>query len=250
VSRVLDVNCDLGESFGVYRYGADEAVMPLVTSANVACGAHAGDPRTMRTTVALAARHGVAVGAHVGYADREGFGRRPIGLAPADVEDLTLAQLGALSAFTRVAGVPLAHLKLHGALYMAAMADPEVAAAVCRAVLAFDDGLPLFVLPRSALAAAAAGHGLAVVTEFFADRPYRDGEVVMFGWTPADLGPPEAAADRVEAILADPASDGVGTVCVHSDTPGAPTILAAVRARLQRLGLTVRPALPTPEGAR
>jgi UPF0271 protein len=238
--RTLDLNCDLGESFGVYRYGADEAVMPLVTSANVACGAHAGDPRTMRTSVELAARHGVAVGAHVGLPDREGFGRRMIAVTAQEVYDLCLAQLGTLSAFTRAAGVPLAHLKLHGALYMMAMDDSELADAVCRAVRAFDAGLPVFTLPSSALAASLAAHGLEIVEEFFADRPYRDATVMMFGWTPEDLGPPDAAGDRVEAMLGAPAFASVGTVCVHSDTPDAPALLRAVRARLRRLGCDLR----------
>ena len=238
-ARVLDLNCDLGESFGVYTYGADKAVMPLITSANVACGAHGGDPRTMRASVELAARHGVAVGAHVGLPDREGFGRRYIAVTPAEVHDLCLAQMGALAAFTRARGVPLAHLKLHGALYMMAMDDAGLAESVCRAVLAFDPGLRVLALPSSALASAARACGLTVVEEFFADRPYRDGAVAMFGWTPEELGPPEAVADRVGAMLADPASGSIGTVCVHSDTPGAPALLHAVRERLRRHGCAV-----------
>ena len=238
--RTLDLNCDLGESFGVYRYGADEAVMPLVTSANVACGAHAGDPRTMAASVELAARHGVAVGAHVGLTDREGFGRRMIAVTAQEVHDLCLAQMGALSGFTRAAGVPLMHLKLHGALYMMAMGDPELAEAVSRAARAFDAGLRVLALPGSALAGAAEVYGLTVVEEFFADRPYRDGTVRMFGWTPEELGPPDAAGDRVEAMLGDPAFGSVTTVCVHSDTPGAPELLGAVRARLRSLGCVLR----------
>lgn len=244
IARTFDLNCDLGESFGVYRYGADEAVMPLVTSANVACGAHAGDPRTMRTSVELAARHGVAVGAHVGLPDREGFGRRMIAVTPEEVHDLCLAQMGALSAFTRAAGVPLAHLKLHGALYMMAMDDAEPADAVCRAVLAFDAGLRVVALPASALASAARRHGLTLVEEFFADRPYRDGKVAMFGWTPDELGAPEAAGDRVERMLTDPTCSSVATICVHSDTPGAPALLRAVGERLHRLGCDVRAPVP------
>jgi UPF0271 protein len=244
-TRTLDLNCDLGESFGVYRYGADEAVMPLVTSANVACGAHAGDPRTMRTSVELAARHGVAVGAHVGLPDREGFGRRMIVVTAQEVHDLCLAQTGALSAFTRAAGIPLSHLKLHGALYMMAMGDADLADAVCRAVLAFDDGLRVVALPGSALAAAARANGLTVVEEFFADRPYRNGAVTMFGWTPEDLGPPAAAGDRAGAMLADPSFASVGTVCVHSDTPGAPALLRAVRERLLHLGCELHAPVPS-----
>ena len=236
LARRLDLNADLGESFGVYRYGADEQLMPLITSANVACGAHAGDPCTMRESVELAAEHGVAVGAHVGLADREGFGRRMIPVTPPEVRDLCLAQMGALSGFLRAAGLPLAHLKLHGALYMMANADPELAAATAGAVTAFDPDLAVFALPGSALSTAAAAAGLQVVEEFFADRPYRGREVQMFGWTAADVGSPEDAAARAAAMLADPAFTGVGTVCVHSDTPGAPALLAAVRARLIAAG--------------
>ncbi|OLT00307.1 lactam utilization protein LamB [Pseudonocardia sp. CNS-004] len=249
-ARVLDLNCDLGESFGVYRYGADEAVMPLITSANVACGAHGGDPRTMRTSVELAMRHGVAVGAHVGLPDREGFGRRFIAVTPSEVHDLCLAQMGALAAFTRARGVPLAHLKLHGALYMMAMDDADLAEAVCRAVLAFDAGLRVVALPDSALASAARASGLTAVEEFFADRPYRDGAVTMFGWTPDELGPAEAAGDRVGAMLADPEFDSIGTVCVHSDTAGAPALLHAVRERLRRHGCAVSAPAPSHEDSR
>jgi UPF0271 protein len=250
ITRTLDLNCDLGESFGVYRYGADDAVMPLVTSANVACGAHAGDPRTMRTSVELAARHRVAVGAHVGLPDREGFGRRMIAVTAEEVHDLCLAQMGALSAFTRAAGTPLVHLKLHGALYMMAMGDADLADAVCRAVLGFDASLRVVALPASALAASARAHGLTVVEEFFADRPYRNGQVTMFGWTPEELGPPEAAADRVEAMLADPTCGSIGTVCVHSDTPGAPALLQAVSDRLRRLGCDLRAPAPASSAPR
>jgi UPF0271 protein len=234
--RTLDLNADLGESFGVYRYGADEALMPLLTSANVACGAHAGDPRTMRESIDLAQQHGVAVGAHVGLADREGFGRRMIPVTPTEVRDLCLAQMGALSGFLRAAGLPLAHLKLHGALYMMANADPGLAAATVDAVLAFDPDLAVFALPGSALGTAAARAGLRVVEEYFADRPYRGGEVQMFGWTAADVGTPADAAERAVALLGAPALAAVGTVCVHSDTPGAPAVLAAVRDRLLAAG--------------
>jgi UPF0271 protein len=234
--RVLDLNADLGESFGVYRYGADEALMPLLTSANVACGAHAGDPRTMRESVALAQQHGVAVGAHVGLADRAGFGRRMIPVTPVEVHDLCLAQMGALSGFLRAAGLPLAHLKLHGALYMMANADPGLAEATTAAVTAFDPDLAVFALPGSALGAAAAAAGLRVVEEYFADRPYRGAEVRMFGWTTADVGSPDDAAGRAVELLSDPVFGTVGTVCVHSDTPGAPAVLAAVRDRLLAAG--------------
>ena len=235
--REVDLNGDLGESWGVYRYGADADLMPLLTSANVACGAHAGDPRTMRESVAAALEHGVAVGAHVGLADREGFGRRTIPTSAQEAYDLCLAQMGALDGFLRAAGARASHLKLHGALYVMANADEELADAVCRAVLAFDPALLVTALPDSALATRAAASGLGVVREFFADRPYRDGRVRMFDWAPADLGAPGDAAERTVAALRDAA---VGTVCVHSDTPGAPALLSAVRRRLLDEGCVLR----------
>lgn len=237
--RVVDVNCDLGESFGVYRHGADTEVMPLITSANVACGAHAGDPRTMRESVALAVEHGVAVGAHVGLADREGFGRRMIPVGAQEVHDLCLAQMGSLDAFLRAAGQRMAHLKPHGALYVMVNEEPELAQAVCAAVTAFDPALAIFALPGSALAAAARGAGLAVVEEFFVDRPYRGGVVRMFGWDPEDLGSPEEAARTALQHLTTPAFAGVGTLCVHSDSPAAAARLLALRSRLAAQGWTV-----------
>lgn len=238
-ARVVDVNCDLGESFGVYRYGADVEVMPLITSANVACGAHAGDPRTMRESVELAAEHGVAVGAHVGLADREGFGRRMIPVGPQEVRDLCLAQMGSLDAFLRAAGQRMTHLKPHGALYVMVNQEPLLARAVCAAVTAFDPSLALFALPGSALAAAGRGAGLRVVEEFFADRPYRGGAVRMFGWNPEELGSPDEAARNTLQQLASPGLAGVGTVCVHSDSPAAAARLAALRERLGADGWTV-----------
>ncbi|PRY14642.1 5-oxoprolinase subunit PxpA [Kineococcus rhizosphaerae] len=245
-ARTLDLNCDLGESFGVYRYGADAEVMPLITSANIACGAHAGDPRTMRESVDLAVRHGVAIGAHVGLADREGFGRRAIAVGAQDVHDLCLAQIGSLDAFVRAAGQRMAHVKPHGALYVMVNDQPDLARAVCAAVRSFDPGLALYALPGSALAVAARDAGLGVVEEFFADRPYRAGRVRMFGWTAEELGTPDAAAGRAVQQLRTPALAGVGTVCVHSDSPAAAERLRALRVHLDREGWAV--AAPRPSG--
>ena len=247
--RVVDVNCDLGESFGVYRYGADEEVMPLITSANVACGAHAGDPRTMRESVALAAQHGVAVGAHVGLADREGFGRRMIPVSAQEVHDLCLAQMGSLDAFLRAAGQRMAHIKPHGALYMMANEDPELAHAVCAAVTAFDATLAVYALPASALAAAAHDAGLEVVEECFADRPYRGDAVRMFGWKLDELGSPDEAAERTMHQLTTSAFTSVRTLCVHSDSPAAAARLVALRERLSAHGWTVTAPRPSVRGA-
>ncbi|WP_432519000.1 5-oxoprolinase subunit PxpA [Kineococcus sp. SYSU DK006] len=247
--RTVDVNCDLGESFGVYRYGADEEVMPLITSANVACGAHAGDPRTMRQSIELAARHGVAVGAHVGLADREGFGRRMIPVSAQEVYDLCLAQMGSLEAFLRAAGQPMAHLKPHGALYMMVNDAPELAQAVCTAVTDFDPALAIYALPGSALAAAARSAGLRVVEEFFADRPYHAGAVRMFGWSLQEIGSPQEAAERTLHQLATATFADVGTLCVHSDTPAAAARLTALRRHLSTLGWTVSAPQTAPRTA-
>ncbi|HLN60400.1 MAG TPA: 5-oxoprolinase subunit PxpA, partial [Symbiobacteriaceae bacterium] len=168
----VDLNCDMGESFGPYTLGLDEQVMPLITSANVACGFHAGDPHVLRRTVALAARHGVAIGAHVSFPDLVGFGRREMNCTPAEVENDTLYQIGAIAAFCRAAGVPLRHVKPHGALYNMAQRDTALAGAIVRAVTAFDRSLLLFAQPGSAMEQVAREAGLTVVGEVFADRAY------------------------------------------------------------------------------
>lgn len=240
---MLDLNCDMGESFGVYRYGTDAAMAPLITSANIACGAHAGDPKTMRETVALAADHGVSVGAHVGLPDREGFGRREIAVTSDQVYEMCLAQVGALEAFCRVAGAPLVHVKPHGALYMMATRDLDLAAGIARAIAGFDPALAVYALPGSSLAAVAAESGLRVVTELFADRPYTGTEVTMFGWGREQLGSPTQTAERVTGLLADERFASVGTICVHSDTQDAPALMGAVRQRLVDDGVQLA-ALP------
>jgi UPF0271 protein len=231
-ARPIDLNADLGESYGVYRYGADEALMELVTSANVACGFHAGDPLVIQESVRLAHEHDVRIGAHVGLPDPLGFGRREMAISPADAYAYTMYQIGALDAFLRPDLIPMTHVKPHGALYMMAARDIAVAEGVARAVADFDTDLAIYALPGSALAEAGESHGLRVVGEFFADRPYDGTEVTMFGWTYDQLGSPADAADRVGRMLADPRFDAVGTICVHSDTQQAPLIMAEVRRRL------------------
>lgn len=237
--RVLDLNADLGESFGLYRYGHDEQLMPMITSANVACGFHAGDPRTLREAVELALANGVSIGAHTGLPDRLGFGRRAMQIDPQDAYDYALYQIAACDGFVRAQGARLRHVKPHGALYMMASADEDLADGIARAVVDADPELAVYALPGSALDRAATARGLGVVREFFADRPYDGTEVVMFGWTPDDIGGPADAADRIDAMLDDRAFDGVGTVCVHSDTVGAPAIAEAVGARLRQRGTRI-----------
>lgn len=235
--RRMDINADLGESFGVYRYGNDDELMPLITSANIACGFHAGDPASMRRAVQSAVEHGVAIGAHVGLPDRLGFGRREMAISAADAYDYSLYQLAALDGFVRAAGARMRHVKPHGALYMMAAERPDLAAAISAAVRDFDPSLALYALPGSHSDLAAVDAGLAVRREFFADRPYEGTDVVMFGWTYEQLGGVQEAATRVSRMLTDPTFDAVETVCVHSDTADAPALARAVRDALRDGGI-------------
>lgn len=237
--RHLDVNADLGESYGWYRFGVDTELMGLISSANVACGFHAGDSKTMRTTVEMAVEHGVRVGVHMGLPDRLGFGRREIDISGEDAYDYSLHQIGALDAFARRSGVGLHHIKPHGALYMMAARDPEIADGIARAAFDHSPGIAVYAMPGTALAKAAGSYGLPVVGEYFADRPYADGQVVMFGWTLEQIGPPRDAAERVRTMLGSALAPEVGTVCVHTDTPGAVAMVSAVRDMLGSAGIVV-----------
>ncbi len=247
----IDLNCDMGESFGVYRLGLDEEVLPLVSSANVACGFHASDPGTMRRTVRLAKRHGVAVGAHPSYPDRVGFGRRPMAAAPQEIRDDVVYQVGALSGFCRAEGVALRHVKAHGALYNAAARDPAVADAIADAVRSVDAGLVLVCLSRSEMIGAARRAGLRWVEEAFADRAYAaDGTLVPRSVAGSVLHDPARIAERAARMVKEravAALDGASvpvearTLCVHGDTPGALEIIRAIRARLADEGIAVRP---------
>ena len=246
----IDLNCDMGESFGVYTLGLDEEAMPLVSSANVACGFHASDPATMRRTIRLAKRHGVAVGAHPSYPDLVGFGRRPLDATPEQVRDDVVYQLGALWAFCRAEGVPLRHVKAHGALYNIAARDADVADAIAEAVKSVDPQLVMLCLSRSALVAAALRAGLRHVEEAFADRAYTpEGKLVSRRIAGAVLSDPAAIAERVAVMAKERtvrAIDGSAvpidarTVCVHGDTPGAVQIIRAIRARLAQDRVAVR----------
>jgi len=245
--RRVDLNCDLGEGSG-----SDRDVMPLVSSANVACALHAGDPTTMRRTVVLARDHGVAVGAHPGLADRAGFGRRTIALTPDEAYGLVLYQIGALAAIARGEGVELTHVKAHGALYNAAARDAALADALVRAVSTFDSNLLLFGQPGTEHERAAQRAGVRFVAEVFADRAYRaDGRLVPRDAAGAMINDAQAAAARVLEMVCDGgvrALDGkwvklrVDTVCVHGDSPRAVAIARAVREVLQGAGVTVAPA--------
>jgi UPF0271 protein len=246
----IDLNADVGESYGAWVMGQDDALLPLVTSANVACGAHAGDPLVMDRTVQLAQRWGVAVGAHPGYPDRDGFGRRDLDMTPDELEASLLAQLGALWAVARGRGVPLTHVKAHGALYNRAARDPVLAETVCRAIRRFSTDLIVVGLAGSALLDAGRASGLAVAAEAFADRAYEpDGSLRSRRLPGAVHGDPQAAAEQALSIARDgrarafdgtPVAVVADTICLHGDTLGAPAFAKAVRAALESACIEVR----------
>jgi len=245
----IDLNADVGESYGAWSLGEDEALIPLVTSVNVACGAHAGDPDVIARTVALASRHGVAVGAHPGYPDRAGFGRREMALSPDEIERSVVVQVGAVWAASRAAGVPLHHVKAHGALYNRAARDAETALAIARAVASVDDGLFLVALAGSVQLDAARSMGLRVVEEAFADRAYEaDGSLRSRTLEGAVLDDPAAVAAQALAIVRGSvtAVDGstvrlrADSICVHGDLPGAAARARAVREALASAGVELR----------
>jgi 5-oxoprolinase (ATP-hydrolysing) subunit A len=247
----IDLNCDMGEG-----EPSDERLMPFITSASVACGFHAGDAATMRRTVRLARAHGVAVGAHPSYLDREGFGRRALDVDPEQVRDEVVYQLGALWAICRAEGVRLAHVKPHGALYNKAAGDPALAHAVCDAVRAVDPSLVLMCLAGSPMAEQARRLGLACAEEAFADRAYTSAATLVPRGTPGAViqDPTEVAAralrmvreQRVTSIDGRTVPIRAQTLCVHGDTPGAERLAAAIRARLEAEGVTVRPVTRQP----
>ena len=246
----MDLNADLGESFGRWTLGDDERLVAHLTSANLACGFHAGDFRVMEATVALCRRAGVAVGAQPGYPDLIGFGRRPMAFEPDEVESLVRYQIGALEAFCRAQGVEMQHVKPHGALYNQAAGDPSLATAIARATARFSGDLALFGLASSEpMAAAAADAGLRFVPEAFADRTYLpDGTLQPRSQPGSLIADPATAAAQAEMIATEGAvvaTDGsrIGiraeSICCHGDTPGAVEIARIVRARLEAAGVRV-----------
>lgn len=248
----MDLNADLGESYGHWTLGDDERLVAHITSANVACGFHAGDFRVMERTVALCRDAGVAVGAQPGYPDLLGFGRRPLPFEPDEVESMVRYQIGALEAFCRAAGVPLHHVKPHGALYNQAAASPSLAAAIARAVARFSRDLPLYGLASSAaMAEAAADAGLRFVPEAFADRRYlADGSLQPRTEAGSVISDPAVAAAQAVAIGRDgtvTAVDGstvalrATSICCHGDTPGAVEIARAVHDALLTAGIDLAP---------
>jgi UPF0271 protein len=245
----VDLNADIGESFGVYRIGNDEMLMRSITSGSIACGFHAGDPSVMRHTVRLAARAGVAVGAHPAFPDLVGFGRREIEAEPQDIFEFVLYQIGALSAIAKAEGVRLQHVKPHGALYNMSARRKDIAEAIARAVASFDDTLMLVGLPESELLSAGSRLGLRVAAEAFADRSYEsDGTLTPRHLADSVLSEPGRAAERAVRMVRDKkitARDGssfsthVDTICVHGDTPDAASLATAVRTGLEQAGIKV-----------
>ncbi|AEF80268.1 5-oxoprolinase subunit PxpA [Leadbettera azotonutricia] len=223
----VDLNCDLGESFGAWKMGMDDKIIPLVSSANIACGFHAGDPLVMEKTVALAKQHGVAVGAHPGFPDLSGFGRRNLAMSAAEARACVQYQIGALEAFCKAAGVPLIHVKAHGALYNMAAKDISLARAIAEGIKAVNPGLIFLALAGSCMVAAAKEIGLPVAEEVFADRAYEEDCSLVSRTKPgAMISDEDEAVSRVvgmiktgtvKAITGKEISVQADSICVHGD---------------------------------
>jgi UPF0271 protein len=245
----IDLNSDLGESFGPWPMGQDAALMESISSANVACGFHAGDPGTMRATIALARDKGVAIGAHPGFQDLAGFGRREMKASPREVEDLVLYQVAALTGMAAAQGARLQHVKAHGALYNMACRDRALADAIAKAVASLDPSLILFGLPNSELLRAGKAAGLAVAAEVFADRAYDpDGSLTPRSKPGSVIHDTAAVVARAITMVRDQrviAVDGStielqsDTMCLHGDTPGAADLARAIRRGLESAGVRI-----------
>ncbi len=243
----VDLNCDLGESYGAWTIGSDAAVLPHVTSASIACGFHAGDPGVMRSAVALASAHGVSIGAHPGLPDLVGFGRREMAVSAQEVHDMVVYQIGALQATAHRCGVALRHVKPHGALYNMAAQRRDLADAIARAVAGIDARLVLFGLSGSALIDAGETHGLRTASEVFADRNYRaDGSLVPRAMQDALITDAEYAAARVVQMVQQGTVTSIDghdvqvvaeSICIHGDATGAPQFAQRIRAALQTAGI-------------
>ncbi|MFC4103093.1 LamB/YcsF family protein [Paenibacillus xanthanilyticus] len=248
-AKTVDVNCDLGESFGAYRIGMDAEIMPYITSANIACGYHAGDPAVMRATVRLAMRHGVGIGAHPGLQDLAGFGRRAMRIDAKEAYELTLYQLGALWAFVKSEGGAMRHVKPHGALYNMAAADEAIAEGIAEAIYRIDPELMLFGLAGSELIRAAERLGLRAANEVFADRRYEaDGSLTPRHLAGAVIHDAEEACAQAVRMAG---GGGVvtrqgtllpvyaDTICIHGDSPGALEYATALRSALESAGIGI-----------
>lgn len=252
---VIDLNADLGESFGPYTIGNDEEMLKIISSANIGCGFHGGDPVVMHRTLELAKAEGVGVGAHPGFNDLWGFGRRQIRMAAGEVEKLLIYQLGAIQAMARAVGTRVTHYKIHGALGNMAAVEPELAMAAGRAMQAVAADLLFVVLPGSELERAGERLGLRMAREIFADRAYDDAGMLVSRSLPgAMIEDPGEAAERIVRFIETGAVESqsgrripvpIDTVCVHGDSPSAVALAAAIRAAIGRAGITIRPMAET-----
>ena len=245
----IDLNCDMGESFGMYKMGLDEEVIKHISSANVACGFHAGDPMWMRHTVRLAEEHGVAVGAHPSFPDLNGFGRRNMSVEPEEAKNDVIYQVGALSAFT--AGGKLQHVKPHGAMYNQAVSDEALARAICEAVLEVDEDMVLLVLAGSPWERTAADMGLRVAREIFADRAMnpdgslvsrsREGSVIHDVEEVVERSLRMVTESRAVAITGEEMEVEAESLCIHGDTPGAVEMAKTLERQLRASGVDIVP---------
>lgn len=240
---MIDLNCDLGESFGRYQLGSDAAIMPYITSANIACGYHAGDPTVMQATLRLAKAHGVAAGAHPGWPDLQGFGRREMTFSTVETRALVLYQVGALAALARAEGVELTHVKPHGALYNQAARDPALAAAVAAALRDFSRALVLVGLAGSRLIEAARENGLHAAAEAFPDRAYLPDGTLMPRSQPGAVleSAGEIAQNALRLAREGIRGTPIDTLCLHGDHPNALENARAVRAALEQASIQVGP---------
>jgi UPF0271 protein len=234
----IDLNADMGEGFGAYDWGSDDALLEYVSSANIACGFHAGDPHTMRRTVENCLKQGVAIGAHPGLPDRLGFGRREIAVTPEEVGDFVLYQVGALQSFVRASGAKLQHVKLHGALYHMAARDEQLALKIATVIHRLDPGLLIYGPPGSLLESAASEKGIHYVAEGFADRVYMpDGSLVPRNMPGALLEDIETIANQVVSLAT---AGRVQTMCLHGDTPKAKEHAKIIAQCLQLTGISIQ----------
>jgi len=250
MSKTMDINCDIGEGFGIYSLGNDEFILPWVTSANIACGFHAGDPTLMHKTIKQCIQHGTAIGAHPGLPDRVGFGRRAMDLSATEVYDIILYQIGALAAMTRAEGASLRHVKPHGALYHMAESDATMASTIVRAVADYDKSITIVGMSGGRLVDAAEQLGLNALHEVFADRVYLPNGTLASRKQPyALISDPEQAAQQA----LDLATDGtvntthserirlrVDTICIHGDQPNAPKIAKRIHQKLTKANISLK----------
>lgn len=251
MTRKVDLNCDMGESFGMYAMGNDEEMMQYITSANIACGYHAGDPHVMRKTVGLARKYDVKIGAHPSFPDLLGFGRRYMNCSPSEVKDYVIYQMGAIREFAKCYGASLHHCKPHGALYMMAMEDESLARALLEAIAEVDSELVVYALNNSAVAEIGREMGIPIALEVYADREHTvTGSIVLTRSGP-QISDYVQMAQRVVGMVQSgtvTANTGeevglqVDTICIHGDTPGAVTLAKTIRESFEAAGITVASA--------